>query len=62
VEALLSFPRPENRKQLQSFLGLAGYYRKFAPHFTHLMAILSDLLKNNVRFEWTPEERKHFLI
>ena len=61
VEALLSFPRPENRKQLQAFLGLAGYYRKFVPHFAHLSAILSDLLKKNVRFEWTPERDKAFL-
>ena len=45
VEALLSYPTPVNRKQLQSFLGLAGYYRKFAPHYAHIAAALSDLLK-----------------
>jgi len=60
VEALLSFPRPENWKQLQAFLGLAGYYRKFV-HFAHLSATLSDLLKKNVRFECTPKREKAFL-
>ena len=29
VEALLKFPAPNNKKQVQSLLGLAGYYRKF---------------------------------
>ena len=61
VEALLSFPRPGNRKQLQAFLGLAGCYRKFVPHFAHLSAILSDLLKKNVRIECTPNRDKAFL-
>jgi len=46
---------------LQAFLGLAGYYLKFVPHFAHLSAILSDLLKKNVHFEWTPERDKAFL-
>jgi len=36
----------------------AGYYRKFVPHFAHLSATLSDLLKKNVRFEWTPDKEK----
>ena len=31
------------------------------PHFAHLSAILSDLLKKSVRFEWTPEKDKAFL-
>jgi len=61
VEALLSYPTPVNRKQLQSFLGLAGYYRKFVPHYAHIAAALSDLLKKGARFVWTPEADKAFL-
>jgi len=33
VEALLKFPTLNNKKQVQSLLGLAGYCRKFLPHF-----------------------------
>jgi len=33
VVALLKFPAPNNKKQVQSLLGLAGYYRKFLPRF-----------------------------
>jgi len=39
VDALLHFPRPTTRKQLQSFLGLANYYRKFVPHFASLSVV-----------------------
>ena len=51
VEALMNFPRPTTRKQLQSFLGLASYYRKYIPHFAWLSAVLSDLLRKNTKFE-----------
>lgn len=61
VEALLSFPRPQNRKQLQSFLGLAGYYRKFIPHFSDIAVNLSNLLKKGSKFEWNETTDNAFL-
>jgi len=61
VQALLHFPRPTNRKQLRSYLGLAGYYRKFIPHFADLAASLNNLLRKGVRFTWTPETESSFL-
>jgi len=53
VQAVLDFPAPTNRRQLQQFLGLAGYSRKFVPHFAHISAALSDLLKKGTKFVWT---------
>ena len=61
VLALQNFPRPNNRKQLQSFLGLAGYYRKFLPHFAHITACLTNLLKKGARFVWDEEAEAAFL-
>ena len=61
VEALLAYPAPQNRKQLQSFLGLAGYYRKFVPNYAQTSAVLSDLLKKGSRFSWTKEADAAFL-
>ena len=52
VEALLKFPAPNNKKQVQFLLGLAGYYRKFLPHFADLTLPLTALLKKNVPFRW----------
>ena len=53
VQAVVDFPAPTTRRQLQQFLGLAGYYRKFVPHFGHILAALSDLLKKGTKFVWT---------
>ena len=61
VQAVLDFPAPTNRRQLQQFLGLAGYYRKFVPHFAHISAALSDLLKKGTKFVWTTEAERAFL-
>lgn len=61
VQALLDFPLPTNRKQLQSYLGLAGYYRKFLPNFSQIVSKLTDLLKIGVKFEITPEAEKAIL-
>jgi hypothetical protein len=60
VEAIVNFARPENRKQVQAFLGLAGYYRKFVPHYAHLAANLSNLLKKNRKFEWDKAAEEAF--
>ena len=61
IAALLQYGRPVDRKSLQSFLGLAGYYRRFLPNFSHMSAVLSNLLKKNVKFEWTDEAETAFV-
>ena len=45
VQALLDFPAPTNWMQLQSLLGLAGYYRKFIPNYAHISAVFVGLAK-----------------
>ena len=47
VKALLDFPEPSNRKQLQSFLGLFGYYRKYIPHYTTLSCLIRFAQEGN---------------
>jgi len=61
VEALLAFPRPTTRKQIQSFLGLGGYYRRYIPHFASLSSTLSDLLKKGTKFVWDSKAEEAFL-
>jgi len=48
----VSYPTPVNRKQLQSFLWLAGYCRKFIPHYSYI--------KKGTRFVWTPVADRAF--
>lgn len=60
VEAVLSWPTPINIKELRSFLGLAGYYRKFVKHFAVLAKPLHQLLKKGMLFIWTSGHEEAF--
>ena len=53
VEAIASFPRPESKKQLMRFLGMAGYYRRFCPNFAAVAVPLAQLLSKRVKFSWS---------
>lgn len=52
LRAINEFPRPTNIKQLQSFLGLCNYYRKFIPVYANKTAILFRLLKKGIPWKW----------
>lgn len=53
IQSIQSWPTPSDAKQLHSFLGLAGYYRKFVKHFPIIARPLNDLLKKGTMFLWT---------
>jgi hypothetical protein len=55
VEAVVDWERPTNVHEIRSFLGLAGYYRRFVEGFSKLSGPLTALTKKNARFEWTEE-------
>jgi len=61
VEALLRFPQPVNKKHVRSFLGLAGYYRKFLSHYSQVTLPLTELLTAGRRFTWSPEAENAFI-
>ena len=52
VETVLQWERPKNVAEIRSFLGLAGYYRRFVKDFSSIAAPLTRLTKKEVRFEW----------
>ncbi|CAJ2633781.1 unnamed protein product [Trifolium pratense] len=53
VEAVQNWPRPTTVKEIRSFLGLAGYYRRFVKNFSKLAFPLTRLTQKKVEFQWT---------
>jgi hypothetical protein len=62
VQSIREWPLPSDTKQLRSFLGLAGYYRKFVRHFAILARPLTDLLKKGTMFVWTQDHTTAFKL
>ena len=60
IKAIKSWMPPTNMKQLQSFLGLASYYRKFIDHFADIAQPLNRLLKKNTPYQWTSLQQEAF--
>ncbi|WVZ95213.1 hypothetical protein U9M48_041007, partial [Paspalum notatum var. saurae] len=60
IEAIISWPSPSSVKELRSFLGLAGYYRRFVRHFGVFSRPLTALLKKHALFIWTTEHDASF--
>jgi hypothetical protein len=60
VEAVLNWPPLVSLKELQSFLGLASYYRLFVKHFNMISRPLIDLLKKGALFVWTNSHHQSF--
>jgi hypothetical protein len=52
IEAMKSWPIPATLTQLQSFLGLMGFYRYFMRDFSTIAAPLNDMMKKGVLFHW----------
>ncbi|KAF8083117.1 hypothetical protein N665_0791s0014 [Sinapis alba] len=59
-EAIKSWPAPTTLSETRSFLGLASFYRRFVPQFSSLMAPLTDCIKHEGSFVWTPEAAAAF--
>jgi hypothetical protein len=53
VKDILEWKQPITIYQVRSFLGLAGYYRRFIPDFSKIVKPITGLLKNDTKFDWS---------
>ena len=57
TEALLQFPTPTTRKELQRFLGMVNFYRRFVPNAAGILQPLTNALqgKPTTKLSWSEE-------
>lgn len=60
VKAVTQFPEPTTIKEVQSFLGLTGYFRKFVSGYSMTAKPLSDLLRKDIMFQFGEVEKEAF--
>jgi len=58
VEGVLNWPVPRNIKEVQKFLGLANYYRRFIKDFAKIAAPLHVLVRKEQKWKWKWEEEQ----
>jgi hypothetical protein len=60
VQEVLDWKSPKS-VQIRSFLGLAGYYRRFIPNFSKIVKPMTQLLEKEAKFKWSPQCKEAFL-
>jgi hypothetical protein len=62
IEAIENWPQPKTVTQVRSFLGLAGFYRRFVNDFGSIAAPLNELTNKDVPFVWGDAQQEAFII
>ena len=60
IEVVVEWKPPINVKEVRSFLGLAGYYRRFIKGFSMTTDPMTRLLQKNVKYEWSEKCQRSF--
>ncbi|XP_073159031.1 uncharacterized protein [Henckelia pumila] len=61
VEAVINWPRPTSVPEIRSFMGLAGYYRRFIEGFSRIAKPITQLTQKNAPYVWTDACEKSFV-
>jgi hypothetical protein len=62
IEVIQGWPVPKTITQVRSFLGLAGFYRRFVKDFSTTVAQLNALTKKGVPFSWGTTQENVFTM
>ena len=60
IEVVVNWKPPQSATKVRSFLGLAGYYRRFVKGFSVIASPLTKLLRKLVKFEWLDKCQNSF--
>jgi hypothetical protein len=60
VAGVVEWPKPANKKQVQSFLGFVNFYRRFIRDFSHHARPLFDLMGKNAPWVWGDVQQAAF--
>ncbi|GJX65259.1 putative nucleotidyltransferase, ribonuclease H [Tanacetum coccineum] len=60
IEAVKSWKAPTTPSKVRSFLGLAGYYRRFIKNFSKIAKPLTSLTQKNQKYEWGEKQEEAF--
>lgn len=61
INLISNLPTPKCVKDIRSFLGHAGFYRRFIKDFSAISRPLCHLLSKDIPFEWTPAYEQAFV-
>ena len=60
VDAIVKWESPKSATEIRSFMGLAGYYRRFTEGFSKIVAPLTQLTQKDQPFTWTDKCEESF--
>jgi hypothetical protein len=60
VTDILKWKAPTDTQGIKSFIGMAGYYRRFIEGFSKIARPMTTLLANKVEFKWTQKGQEAF--
>jgi len=60
VKEVLNWPAPRNVKEVQKFLDLANYYRRFIKDFARIVALLHVLVRKEQKWKWEKKQKEVF--
>ncbi|KAM7302024.1 uncharacterized protein ISCGN_017541 [Ixodes scapularis] len=60
IEAVLKAPKPKSKKELQSYLGLINFYRRFLPNLSTHLEPLHRMLRDGQQWAWKKEQELAF--
>lgn len=60
VEAIVKMKKPQNKKDVQRFLGMLNFLHNFLPNLSIVAAPLRELIRNNICFVWSRKQQESF--